>query len=91
MSLFDRFFHRHEYGLLKVVDTCERHEVWFSCKCGKVVHQVLRDELLHEYGPYEYSKGTNTRSFRGIDLSVEPCDIKTRYCVKCGFRDLTKV
>jgi hypothetical protein len=90
VKMFDNLFHRHVYGLLKEVDTCQVHEVWHVCNCGKVVHQVIRDEDQHTWLPFVYSEGVSTKTYRDIELSHERCKLKTRTCSKCGLEELTK-
>jgi hypothetical protein len=91
MTIFDRLFHRHVYHLLKEVDNCQVHEVWHVCNCGRVLHQVIRDETQHTWLPYTYEVGTTTPTFQGVEIGdPKPCDIKVRRCSKCALKEVTK-
>lgn len=86
------WFHKHAFDIknpIKEINTCDRHEIWVGCSCGKIIHQVIRQTPLHDFGPYEYGPGTNTTTWRGVELRTVECRIKTRTCSKCNLEEIT--
>lgn len=90
MTIFSKIWHTHSFRIIKEVDTCERHEIWTLCECGRENHAVIRDEPLHKFGKWTYGKGVNHISYRGVKIQDEPCQIRYRLCEVCGLEEIER-